>query len=362
MIMNRIFFIAMCITLFSNLSNAKNEIVQTFNYEKVVNYEVVMQSDYSTIVKLTDENNVTIFNVIAAVATIHLPDAIYGICKKTIGDPEICNAVYEVSSTLVSLKGSKIHEGLTKGIRYTFNWIANRGIKESRATVETNSYQIAKQLKKVFEAYREKCSGDDGIPWKSVNYNESGHEEKKYSLIKGKKYKTIKIGRQIWMAENLNYYISGCKKAGMYAENIYYNKEQAELVDAQIHGWHIPNDKEWNELLSGLGGTIISKNEDFYNYDGDYLSEIITMGGESGFDVEMVGDVGCAPCKNAVYWSSSETSNYFGFSKKLHRWHISHNGYSSLSKSYNSNVIGCYLFDPSELPKYHYYLIRLVKD
>jgi len=72
----------------------------------------------------------------------------------------------------------------------------------------------------------------------------------------GKTYKTVKIGTQTWMAENLNYSASGSKYYKNYAENsdIYgrlYNWSQA--LEACPVGWHLPSDAEWKVLVKYVG-------------------------------------------------------------------------------------------------------------
>ena len=69
-----------------------------------------------------------------------------------------------------------------------------------------------------------------------------------------KAYKTVKIGDQVWMAENLDYETANSICGEMEYLTLYgslYSWEEAKTVCPD--GWHLPNQAEWNTLIEFVG-------------------------------------------------------------------------------------------------------------
>lgn len=96
----------------------------------------------------------------------------------------------------------------------------------------------------------------------------------------GKKYKTIKIGSQIWMAENLAFKVeTGCWAYKDDERNVnkygyLYNYETALKICP--NGWKLPKESDFEELIKILGG-------------GSVAYKTLIKGGNSGFSALLSG-------------------------------------------------------------------------
>ena len=78
----------------------------------------------------------------------------------------------------------------------------------------------------------------------------------------GKKYKTVKIGTQTWMAKNLNFNTDGSKCYDNNPEKCEIGYGRLYNGDAALRicpkGWHLPNRNEWQILVDFAGGEKVA--------------------------------------------------------------------------------------------------------
>jgi uncharacterized protein (TIGR02145 family) len=86
--------------------------------------------------------------------------------------------------------------------------------------------------------------------------------------IVGKKYKTVEIGDQTWMAEDLVGTDGVTTKFGL---TTIINNETSMCPT----GWHIPGVAEWDKLIAETGGS---------SYDGDYTAPKVLRIKEEGYE------------------------------------------------------------------------------
>ncbi len=147
---------------------------------------------------------------------------------------------------------------------------------------------------------------------KKVNKDTEAKQDVQVVKIAGKNYKTVKIGEQTWMAENLNIKTSkskcykglssNCKKYGRL-----YRWEDAQMICPE--GWHLPSFAEWKSLVNLVGGkenagtSLKSESGWKENGNGDdlYGFSALPAGIHNGFDYEFIGYA-------SRFWSSTEVN------------------------------------------------------
>lgn len=128
----------------------------------------------------------------------------------------------------------------------------------------------------------------------------------------GKTYKTVTIGNQIWMAENLNYKTDS---SFCYNDSAEYCSKYGRLyiwdaaMNACPEGWHLPDTTEWVTLITAVGGKSTAgkmlKSTSGWNSDGngtdDFGFTVLPAGGWGSKD--FVGEA-------AVFWTSEWYEGY----------------------------------------------------
>lgn len=136
--------------------------------------------------------------------------------------------------------------------------------------------------------------------------------------IDGNIYKTIKIGNQWWMAENLKvtrdpggnpitsyFYEDDSLQFGKYGrlytwQTAMKNSEEENAQGIAPDGWHIPSLADWEELVRYLGGV-------------ENVAEQISVDGPIGFDAHLSGGADFRGNfvyfnRYAMFWTSTTTS------------------------------------------------------
>ena len=165
-------------------------------------------------------------------------------------------------------------------------------------------------------------------------------------LRDGQTYRTVKIGTQEWMAENLNYKVDSsfcyndsakyCEKYG----RLYTWNSAATICPI---GWHLPDTTEWRTLINAVAGGNCS-----FSCSGP-ISALKSMSGwnsgngtdDFGFSALPAGNRTYINFeysyinegKNAYFWSSTENGSYRAYSLNLSDYFFFDVGYKDESFS-----------------------------
>lgn len=121
--------------------------------------------------------------------------------------------------------------------------------------------------------------------------------------------KTVTIGNQVWMAENLTI-IDGGEGIYLTPENgqHYYTWDAAMRVAKSIPGWHLPTTLEWNAAALACGATERPHmdNPNYNEYDDvKVLKDKLGVKLAGHYNNGGVGKVG----DHAYFWTSTECSS-----------------------------------------------------
>ncbi len=184
-----------------------------------------------------------------------------------------------------------------------------------RKNVESmNNGKKVPAFEKFIEAYadgdsREGSSSSNAYANDGSEYDATAKTLK--DLRDGKTYKTVKIGDQIWMAENLNYktdssfcYNDSSKFCDKYGRLYTWTA----AMDACPDGWHLPASAEFDTLFKAVGSQLIAGNE--LKATSGWKTNI-NLGDEYGFSALPAGSryfdgTYNSEGTNADFWSSTE--------------------------------------------------------
>lgn len=230
----------------------------------------------------------------------------------------------------------------------------------------------------------------------NINSGDSNDEGFEYGVLvdsrDGQEYKTIVIGGQEWMAENLNYaYTAGTKDGGLESSSVCPGKNASDEMDdsnCDIYGrlylwsavmdsagvikgnmssncgngnkcdpttpfrgicpenWHVPTKEEWENLFEAVGGVSVA-GKALKSTSGWYYSKTPGID-EFGFTVLPVG-----------YWFSS-TGVFSDRQKTASFWTVTNEDEESAYRAYfDSNYENGEL---SYISKGYGFSVRCVKD
>jgi uncharacterized protein (TIGR02145 family) len=187
----------------------------------------------------------------------------------------------------------------------------------------------------------------------------------------GKTYRTVKIGKQTWMAENLNYKPK-TGKSRCYKDSNSYCEEYGRLYDWETakkacpEGWHLPTIKEWYVLIDYTGdATVAGKklkskngwNSDENKGDGNGSDDFGFSALPSGTCTSL--NSGCGEAGNyGIWWTPTETNCACGDCQCVHCITMGYNDTEVdriiAAKSYN--------IDENEDGLSHGYSVRCVRN
>jgi uncharacterized protein (TIGR02145 family) len=160
----------------------------------------------------------------------------------------------------------------------------------------------------------------------SCRYN-AGDPDSTLTDIDGNRYQTLRIGTQIWMAENLRvtrtpdgnlvpWHFPNDDSSCVMVYGLLYDWQTA--LQSAPKGWHVPSNEEWDKLAQHLGALGAAKLKDTLYWRTS--SKNVTN--ETGFSARPAGYWNDSRFDNqfgltAVFWSSTQADSHFVWSRTI---------------------------------------------
>ena len=183
-------------------------------------------------------------------------------------------------------------------------------------------------------AFSVRCLKDDGVmPESSPSTGLSSSSESPFNpnieygelndSRDGQIYKTVKIGLQTWMAQNLNYKTDS---SSCYNDSTEYCDKYGRLYTwtaaktACPSGWHLPKSEEWETLFNAVGGMstagkVLKTASDWYSggngTDAFGFSALPAGNGDGNGEFNYESYL-------AYFWSSTELDSYYAYDIHLY--------------------------------------------
>ena len=237
---------------------------------------------------------------------------------KIIALAKVAGADYLCFTKIKSVKGLKGKQ-VTAQI-YNLNTMSNTG-EMGMKTIKDDFSDLEDLTKIILSVVDDMLS--------TVKSNSGEENSKSFTDSRdGKQYKIVTIGKQTWMAENLNYEV---KRSGIFTNevsNCYDNNPAncdkygklytwSAAMIACPKGWHLPSKSEWESLTTTVGGSSM---------EGKYLKSINRWNdfeGKSGNGTDAYGF--------AALPGGYRSANSF--------YEIGYRGYWWTSSEYKHNII-----------------------
>ena len=147
----------------------------------------------------------------------------------------------------------------------------------------------------------------------------------------GNVYKTVKIGNQVWMAENLNY-ADSVAMPSLKGNNWCFDKDStncllygrlytwAAATDSQgicPQGWHLPNKAEWELLIDSVGSQSGSKLRSLKGWYNDYngVDKFGFSGAPAGYrmyaEALECGSIKSSRCASNEFVAQGQDANFW---------------------------------------------------